>query len=235
MENLEKAVFKPIQNLNPKKTMIFYSNEEDKNYVEVREVDKNGKMLVGKPASLKTINFLKDLVVDNDDEKNITKIDCKPNNFFWLDNSIDNTLIAWTCKPEKQIISIGAKNRTYYCPNTFWVYDGEDVYVFAYKKFRHFQTRLYRLATPNVYDNGKICWGNALSKRNYVFKSLKMIKHNVQSLFWESDFNNHLQSGLPIDEEVFYNMGEKDQYKKHIEIKSNIKDVLNALNKKLSI
>tara|TARA_B110000858_G_C17800109_1_gene474767 strand:+ start:1492 stop:2202 length:711 start_codon:yes stop_codon:yes gene_type:complete len=235
MANLKNDVFKPIQQLLPKKTMIFYDNKEGGNYVEVRDIDENGKMLVGKPASLKTINFLKDLVVDRN-ETPVVNIDCKPNTFFWLDNSPDNTLIAWTDKPTKRIIRVGTKNETYYCPNTFWVYDGNEVHVYAYKKFRHLETNLYRLATPNVYDNGKICWGNSLEGHGGydVFRSLRLMKTQVHNLFWNSKFNNHLTSGLKIKSEDFYNMNEKDQALNHIDTGTKIKDVLNALNKKFS-
>ena len=235
MADLKEDVFKPIQNLLPVKTMIFYNNESNENYVEVRDIDKNGKMLVGKPASLKTINFLKDLVVDKSYSPKLN-IDCKPNTFFWLDNSDDNTLVAWTDKPQKRIISIGTKNETYYCPNTFWVYDGNEVYVYAYKKFRHLETKLYRLATPNVYDNGLICWGNSMKSKNYdVFRSLRMLKTQLHNLFWNSKFNNHLTAGLKLKSSDFYKMAEKDQYINHIDSGKKIKDVLNALNKKFSI
>lgn len=233
MADLENAVFKPIQNLLPKKTMIFYNNNEGNDYVEVRDIDKNGKMLVGKPASIKTINFLKDLIVDKGENIAIN-VDCKPNTFFWLDNSPENTLIAWTDKPSKRIISMGTKNEIYYCPSTFWVYDGNEVYVYAYKKFRHLETKLYRLATPNVYDDGKICWGNSLKGRDYVFKSLRMLKTNLHDLFWNSNFNNHLQSGLQFDTNLFYEMTEKEQSQNHIDSGKKIKNVLNALNKKVS-
>ncbi len=234
MENLNKKVFKPIDSLEPKKVMIFYRNDKSQDYVEVRDIDRKGKMLVGKPASMKTMNFIKDLVVDVEKSVNV-KIDCKPNKFIWLDNTPNSTLIAWTEKAKTQIVKIGHFNFKYKCPNTFWAYDGKDLYVYAYKQFRHFETTLYRLATPNVYDNGKICWGNTLKNNNKVFKKLSNFRTAVPQLFWNSQFNSHLQSGLPLEADLFYELNKQAQLDNHIESGKNIKQVLNALNQKFSI
>lgn len=234
MANLDKQVFKPIDSLEPKKVMIFYRNHKDQNYVEVREVNDNGKMLVGKPASIKTMNFLKDIVVESDEQVTV-KVDCRPNKFFWVDTTPDNTLIAWTEKAQDRIVRIGDTNYTYKCPNTFWAYNGKDVYVYAYKRFRHFETILYRLATPNIYDNGKICWGNLSNSSKSVFRKLSNFRSVVPQLFWNSQFNNHLQSGLPLEASLFYDLDKNAQHEHHIESGRNIKQVINALNQRISV
>lgn len=234
MENLDKKVFKPIDSLEPKKVMIFYRNKKSQDYVEVRDINNEGKMLVGKPASMKTMNFIKDLVVESEKQVNV-QIDCRPNKFFWVDNSPDNTLIAWTEKAQERIIRMGDFNYKYECPNTFWVYDGKDLYVYAYKNFRHKYTTLYRLATPNVYDNGKVCWGNISKSNKDIFKKLSNFRSVVSQLFWNSKFNSHLQSGLLYAPDKFYELNKKAQLENHIESGKNIKQVLNALNQKFSI
>jgi hypothetical protein len=234
MENLDKKVFKPIDSLEPKKVMIFYRNNLSQDYVEVRDVDRKGKMLVGKPASIKTMNFIKDLVVESIDQIHV-EVDCRPNKFFWVDTTPDNTLIAWTEKAQERIVRIGDINYKYQCPNTFWAYNGRDVYLYAYKRFRHFETTLYRLATPNIYDNGKICWGNLSNSSQNVFRKLSNFRSVVPQLFWNSQFNNHLQSGLPLEADLFYELNKQAQLDNHIESGKNIKQVLNALNQKFSI
>ena len=234
MENLDKKVFKPIDKLEPKKVMIFYRNDESQDYVEVRDVNSKGKMLVGKPASKKTMNFIKDLIVESVDQVNIA-VDCRPNKFFWLDTSHDNTLIAWTEKAQERIVRIGDVNYKYQCPNTFWAYDGNDVYLYAYKRFRHLETTLYKLATPNIYDDGKICWGNISTSNENVFRKLSNFRTVIPQLFWDSEFNNHLQSGLLYAPDKFYELDKQGQLQNHIENGKTIKVVINALNQKLSI
>ena len=217
---------KAIEDLKPKKVMVFYSSV-DTNYVEIRDVNKEGKLLAGKPASIKTLSFIKDIVTI-DEEREELIIDEKPNKFFWLDNTSGKTLIAWTVPEEERTITVNGKPYFFNVPKTFWVYNGKNTYVYAYKKFKHFKTVLYRMPTPNVYDNGDICWGN--SKMIINSNKLSMLKSLTSTRFWESEFNNHLQSGLPCDANMFYSMSKSQQNDKLIAHGRNIKDVLDALS-----
>ena len=185
---MEDLNFKPISEYNPHAIMIFYKNDNNEDYVEAGKIIKN-KMTSRVPATLESISFLKNISSDEYEDKiRPIKMNSSIENFIHYDNDIDDVKITWKTKETKRIINVQGKQFIYYCPRTVWSYKGNgEVYVFVLGK----RNKLYHLPVPNIYEDGKICWGNVKVPN---FKTSKELTENIEKLFWESNFSNHLNT-----------------------------------------
>jgi len=187
---MEELKFNAICEYNPYAIMIFYKNDNNEDYVEAGSIRLN-KLTSRVPASLDSISFLKDIVSKDYDEKiKPIKMNSPIKNFVHYDNDIDDVKITWITEPITRTIKVQNKEYTYLFPRVMWSYLGKDeIFVFVLGK----QNKLYHLPTPNVYENGKVCWGNVVIPN---FKTSKELIDGIDRLFWESNFSNHLNSNF---------------------------------------
>jgi hypothetical protein len=208
--------FNPIKTLVPKKVMVFYDD-----YVEVGTI-RNGKVMTMKPATKRSLSFMKDLVIEDKSEKPIKLVSGKKI-FIHFDNDVRDTNIVWYSRAKKRLIEYDGKRYAYYCPTTVWIYKGGrsvSVHVVHDKKSN---SDLYRLSAPNIYGNGDICWGNVKFPKFTISDDL----FQIEDLFWNSRFSNHMDQAnfsCPVDE--FYSKDFINQRKSHVKSKMKLSDLL---------
>lgn len=213
----EKLKFKPINKLEPKCALVFYDSEDCGDYVEKWEIHKN-KIIQKKPAYIEELKMLNKYAGGQQD--------------FEFDERLSSFLTIDTTKKEFSFITKEKEielmfNKTIYklkLPNILWIVKGKDVKVFCYKSTLKKDTILYKLPTPNVYNDGKICWGNV----KYEINSLSDVLM-LERLFFESNFNEDLSiANFNVKPEKFYKMNYREQRKNLVKTNLKVKNVINT-------
>lgn len=214
---MESFEFRPIEEYIPRVAMVFYNCENSGDYVEVCKIEK-GNITSTMPATIESLSFLKEIVVPRPETNQPIKLNSPMHKFLYFDNDVKDTLIVWESRAKKRVFEFKGKKVTYYCPKLLWVYRGhKDVSVYSVWK-----DELGNVLVPNIYDGGRICWGNVKMKR---FKTSEQL-FEVEELFWNSGFSSHLaQFKVKLDD--LYQMDKKEQLMCH-EIKTNLKEVTNG-------
>jgi len=184
----------------PKMAIIVYGAEQDRSvYLEQRDIA-YGKMGAGRPLTKACItNVIRALTEDNEDiEKGFHGV--IPKNLLYADTTTGHTKLVWYNPPQKRkayfVKDLGIPDGDLGVPGIVYVVENSGLSVFAFKG-KTPNNRLYRAPFFNIYDKGKVCLGNAKTKKPTQQTYLEAIEY-WEELFWNSEFS-HILGDNPID------------------------------------
>jgi PRTRC genetic system protein B len=151
------------QQFVPEMALIVYKNNETKSvYMESHRIDIKGRMLAGRPLTLKCITELAESF--SAEQSNIPhgKI---PQNMLFSDMRKGHEHHIWYNPPQKRMMffskNLNIKDREYCLPGIIYDANGEYLDVYAFKGEKpEADTKLYKAPLFNV-TGQKVCLGNA--------------------------------------------------------------------------
>ena len=156
-------------------------------------------MMEGKPMDEETLAELSNSIKTRE----IDKIFCKgffPKNILYFGEDNFKPFIIWHLPKAKRNLSfkksLEIKNGMYNLPALVFKLKNDTLSVFAIKDDNlKDDTILYKAPFHNVYEDGRICMGNAIIKKN---NELNVIVKNYEDAFFMSEFSHYMNQGSPI-------------------------------------
>lgn len=187
--------------LEPTDALIFYACQSDV-YVEYRPIA-NGNMGAGQPLDVdqlgRMVRCAEKYARDQTPHGSIGGI--IPENLLYARTDIDNMRLVWWRKPEERRLffnsGIGIPEGVMKVPGMVYsVSGGGTLSVYCYKGHKP-KGILYRAPFFNVYNNGRVCLGNAKADkpRSGTFGDWMTY---WEKMFWQSEFAS-LISDNPVE------------------------------------
>jgi PRTRC genetic system protein B len=179
------------QQLSPEMALIVYKNEKGNEiYLESHPINAHGKMLAGKPLTLKCIT---ELVESFSIEQSNVPHGKVPVNMLYSDTRKGHERFVWYNPPQKRMMffkaDLNIKDREYYLPGFIYDTNGEylDMYAFKDNKLEG-KSKLYKVPLFNV-TNQKVCLGSAKLNfpENPTFSDLITY---WEKKFWLTEFSH---------------------------------------------
>ena len=197
MNNLTKKLGEVY---NPFGAIIAYkSNVDTSYYLEFRKI-KNGEFQSAKPLTQNEIgNLLEN--VRRSSKQIVRGLHGKiPSNLLYCSTDVVNVKLVWYRPPEKRRLffkqSLDMPNGEIYVPGMiYYVYD-KSLFVYAYKGKKPESNTLYRAPFMNVYEDCRICLGDAKVHKPDEMTFEKVIDY-WEKMFWLSEFS-HLIGTNPV-------------------------------------
>lgn len=185
----------------PKMALIVYQEEDggSSTYIEQRDIVA-GRMGAGRPLSRKCITeVITALAEDNEEiEKGFHGI--IPKTLIYADTTTGRTKLVWYNPPQERnmffVEALGIPEGRIMLPGVLYVAENNVLSVFAFKG-KCPNNRLYNAPFFNIYQNGRVCLGNAKVKKPSRQTYIEAIEY-WEKLFWSSEFS-HLIGGSPIN------------------------------------
>ncbi|MCD7908390.1 MAG: prokaryotic E2 ligase family D protein [Clostridium sp.] len=170
-----------------------YPSDSDEIYVEMRDINKKGKMGAAAPLSRECIG---DLITSLKDEGEFSvnytygKI---PENLLYFDTNPATAKLIWYDKPGLKNMyfteNIGIEDGLYYMPGVIYQLTQEKLDIYAYKgKTPKMHTRLYKAPFFNV-TRTSVCLGNSKAAE-LTDRTFSNVMKYWESLFWNSRFSS---------------------------------------------
>ena len=185
---------KAPETLKPVMSLIVYHSESS-SYVEehaIRELQDNKFTFgPGKPARIKLLGKLLEEIKGIDKSKyefknfipsNVVRFNLKDQslNLMWL---FKKSVRELTFSETNQI-----QNKRKIIPNLIFQVKNGELYVYAYKLDRGLKTKIYYAPFHNIYNDGKVCMGNA--KINWNISDLEELIIHIEKMFFNSKFTH---------------------------------------------
>ncbi len=182
------------ETLKPVMSLIVYHSESS-SYVEehtIRELQDNKFTFgPGKPARVKLLGKLLEEIKGIDKSKyefknfipsNVVRFNLKDQslNLMWL---FKKSVRELTFSETNQI-----KNKRKIIPNLIFQVKNGELYVYAYKLDRGLKTKIYYAPFHNIYNDGKVCMGNA--KIDWNISDLEELIIHIEKMFFNSKFTH---------------------------------------------
>lgn len=193
--NINAMTADVMKELIPAMAIIVYNNE-DSYYLERRDIV-NGKMVAGIPLSEECL-----IEIIND----ISTTDYKssygntPKELLYVDLRTGSEKCIWYRRPEKRRLyfgkDVGLSEGEMLVPGLVYaVTCNSTLSVYAYKG-KEPKNKLYKAPFFNIYDDGKVCLGNAKCTQPEIYTFENVMKY-WEHLFWKSEFV-HILGSNPI-------------------------------------
>ena len=179
----------------PKAALIAYEYRESayatgKNYLELRPINKAGRMEAGIPV---TYEFMNALVESYSDERQNVPHGRLPSNMLWCDTRKGHEKYIWYNPPGKRRMffkdSLNIKDGVFHLPGVVYIIENERMTIFAYKgRTPEEDTPLYLAPFFNV-TRGSVCLGSSplVNPENMDFHALQ---EYWEKRFWLSEFSH---------------------------------------------
>jgi len=182
------------ETLKPVMSLIVYHSESS-SYVEehaIRELQDNKFTFgPGKPARIKLLGKLLEEIKGIDKSKyefknfipsNVVRFNLKDQslNLMWL---FKKSVRELTFSETNQI-----QNKRKIIPNLIFQVKNGELYVYAYKLDRGLKTKIYYAPFHNIYNDGKVCMGNA--KIDWNISDLEELIIHIEKMFFNSKFTH---------------------------------------------
>ena len=179
----------------PKAALIAYEYRESayatgKNYLELRPINKAGRMEAGIPV---TYEFMNALVESYSDERQNVPHGRLPSNMLWCDTRKGHVKYIWYNPPGKRRMffkdSLNIKDGIFHLPGVVYIIENERMTIFAYKgRTPEEDTPLYLAPFFNV-TRGSVCLGSStlVKPENMDFHALQ---EYWEKRFWLSEFSH---------------------------------------------
>lgn len=182
------------ETLKPVMSLIVYHSESS-SYVEehaIRELQDNKFTFgPGKPARVKLLGKLLEEIKGIDKSKyefknfipsNVVRFNLKDQslNLMWL---FKKSVRELTFSETNQI-----QNKRKIIPNLIFQIKNGELYVYAYKLDRGLKTKIYYAPFHNIYNDGKVCMGNA--KIDWNISDLEELIIHIEKMFFNSKFTH---------------------------------------------
>lgn len=190
--NIEQSTYSEFI---PTNFMVVYTRKENTNekYLEIGNItESEDKYSIAglQPANME---FLNDLVsaIKTENYKALKWEGVIPKNVLYYHSENSEPTIMWLRPAEKRQLHFNEKKQSgnYELHDILFVaYKGE-LYVFRYgaHKTNPLQSKLYYVPLPNIYDDCRVCTGNAEKTRPKTTE--QYIKH-MEDLFYMTNFND---------------------------------------------
>jgi PRTRC genetic system protein B len=151
------------QQMIPQMALAVYKNNETKSvYMESHRIDSQGRMLAGRPLTLKCIT---ELVESFSAEQSNIPHGKIPQNMLYSDTRKGYERYLWYNPPQKRMMffsrNLNIKDGEYHLPGIIYDVNGEHLDVYAFKEETpDRESKLYKAPLFNV-TNQNVCLGNA--------------------------------------------------------------------------
>lgn len=184
-----------IRNYKPVLSVIVYDGGNNNYYLESHNINKDGKILEGKPLKQETLNEIVDTFFD--ERKDRSQVDgLIPENLLSF-NVLPggNYKMVWYRPAEVRMIyfdeKLHIKSGKAWIPALIYTAErnGLNVYAIASDSRPGEVTKLYQAPFHNVASDGDVCLGNAKVKKPSQKTYLTEMKY-WEDLFWLSEFSH---------------------------------------------
>lgn len=169
---------------------VYKSSQNGSLYVEKNDIVDN-QIGPAEPLSEQTLTDLVNYFIDYKESYSVSGFN-NPN-IIYLDSNPTDFKIVWFCKEKETELlfkdSLEGLSGTAWTPNLIFVINKDELYCYAVKSMNINRSKLYRAPFPNIYDDGKICMGNAVIKKS---KDLNEILRNCEAAFFGSYFTHYM-------------------------------------------
>lgn len=184
--------------LVPKAALIVYEDKFNNRFLELRGINKDGKMEEAVPVSVK---FLENLAENFLKENSSYPHGILPANLLYCDTRKGHEKYIWYNPPRKRMMyfreNLHIDNDEYNVPGIIYIVEGNILKVFAFKgkKKPDLKTKLF---LGPFFNSSKehVCLGNA-SLSEPVNPSFSQFFTYWENLFWLSEFS-HLGNQNPV-------------------------------------
>lgn len=184
--------------LYPRAVLIAYTSESDKQYfLEMRAIDRMGKMSEGVPV---TVEFMNELVRNYSETHSSTLHGQIPSNMLWCDPRKGSEKYIWYNHPRKRMMyfkdALKIENAEYNLPGVIYeAYDG-GLNIYAYKdKELTGKTDLYAAPFFNV-TGASVCLGSAKIEKPKDLTYDRLLEY-WEKKFWLTEFSHLGGHGNP--------------------------------------
>ena len=175
----------------PQMTLVVYKNNSTGSiYIESHRIDKQGRMLAGRPLTLSCITELVEAFAVEQGNTPHGKI---PENMLYSNTRKGRERYLWYNPPCKRMMffteNLNIENREYHLPGIIYDTHGEHLDVYAFKEEKpESESRLYKAPLFNV-TGEKVCLGNAKINfpDNPTFGDYIMY---WEKKFWQTEFSH---------------------------------------------
>lgn len=182
------------ETLKPVMSLIVYHSESS-SYVEehaIRELQDNKFTFgPGKPARIKLLGKLLEEIKGIDKSKYEFK-NFIPSNVVRFNLKDQSLNLMWLFKKSVRELTFSETNRIKdkrkIIPNLIFQVKNGELYVYAYKLDRGLKTKIYYAPFHNIYNDGKVCMGNA--KINWNISDLEELIIHIEKMFFNSKFTH---------------------------------------------
>ena len=180
----------------PKAALIAYEYRESAyesgtKYLELRPINKAGKMGAGIPV---TYEFMDSLVDSYSDERQSVPHGRLPSNMLWCDTRKGNEKYIWYNPPGKRQMffkeRLDIRDGLFHLPGVVYIIQNDSMTIFAYKGRRKPEedTPLYLAPFFNV-THGSVCLGSSTLKRPEKMSFHALLEY-WEKRFWLSEFSH---------------------------------------------
>lgn len=189
MNNFTKKL---TETFNPFAALVAYKSSADNSfYLEYRGI-KDGKLQAGRPIRETDIAKLLDNVRRFNKQLANGLHGKVPSNVLYCDTDVDSVKLIWYRPSEVRqlffIPDLAIPNGRMKVPGLVYSVKGSSLSVFAFKGKAPVNV-LYRAPFMNVYDDGKICLGNAKVKKPEE-RTFENVMKYWEDMFWLSEFSH---------------------------------------------
>ena len=175
----------------PEMALVVYRNNKTESvYIESHRINEKGRMLAGRPLTLKCIT---ELVESLSVEQGNTPHGRIPGNMLYCDTRKGHERYVWYSPPGKRMMffreDLNIKDGEYQLPGIIYDTDGENLNIYAFKgKKPEAESLLYKAPLFNV-TGEKVCLGNAKTgfPDNPTFGNYIL---DWEKKFWLSEFSH---------------------------------------------
>lgn len=187
--------------LYPRAVLIAYASEDnphnnyaDNCFLEIREIDSQGKMSEGRPV---TVDFMNELVRGYSEMHGTTPYGKIPANMLWCDSRKGSEKYIWFNPPQKRMMffkeALGIESAEYHIPGIIYVAGGHGMNIYAYKdKTLKRESRLFAAPFFNV-TGASVCLGMAKIDKPKDLTYANLLEY-WEKKFWLTEFS-HLGGG----------------------------------------
>ena len=206
------------ETLKPVMSLVLY-NSESTVYVEehkIKELQDNKFIFgPGKPARMKLLSKLLEEIKGIDKSKYEFK-NFIPTNVIRFNLKNQELNLMWLFKRSIRKLSFDEKHNIQdkhlkSIPNLIFQVKGSELNVYAYKLDRGLKTKIYYAPFHNVYNDGRVCMGNA--KIDWNITDLSELIIHIESMFFNSKFTHLNHSNFKNNINVIWDRnGFKDNF-----------------------
>lgn len=182
--------------MKPVMSLVVYKTDKSVNtYIEehaIRELQENKFTFgPGKPARIKILGkLLKE--IEGLDKSKYEFEGLIPKNVIYFNTNNQELNLIWTFKKSHINLNFDEKHnisKEFKCvPNLIFKIKDTKLSVYAYKCFKGLETNLFYAPFHNIYNDGRICMGNASIDWNIC--NLEKLMQHIEQLFFRSKFTH---------------------------------------------
>lgn len=182
----------------PKAALIAYACEKGDNYfLEMRAINKNGRMSEGRPV---TVDFMNELVKNYSEIQSDTPRGRIPKNLLYCDTRKGSEKYIWYNPPRKRMMyfveKLNMENSEYYIPGIIYEAGEHGMNIYAYvDNILTENSQLYRAPFFNV-SGASVCLGLAKIERPSS-PTYESILEYWEKKFWLTEFSHLGGEGNP--------------------------------------